>query len=206
MTHPRKLFPWKHTTGKYFTRPLLWALCGTILLGLFLIANPRSAEAFSQKAVDRLFSTKKCVRCDLRSADLTGKDLRAFKLMGAYLIGANLSDANLAGADLRGIWLMRAKLRSANLKGADLRGAHLVGADLTNANLQLTNLKNAKLGRAILTGSTLKKAILSGSNLQATKLDRVRDLKQTQIDRACGDAATVLPSGISISSCRNRVR
>lgn len=131
MTDLRKFFLWRLAIRERFIRPLHWAMCGTILLTLFIIANHRSAEAFSQKAIDQLLATKKCVRCDLREAGLAGKDLRSFKLMGAYLIGANLSAANL---------------------------------------------------------------------------DRVRDLKQTQIDRVCGDPATVLPSGISISSCRDSVR
>jgi len=65
-------------------------------------------RAYSPNDLARLFSTKSCASCDLRSANLRNANLR----------NANLSNADLSGADLRG-----ADLTGANLEGANLEGA-----------------------------------------------------------------------------------
>ena len=55
-------------------------------------------------------------------------------LIGASLIGADLSYANLIGANLS----------YANLSGADLSDANLIGANLSDANLSGAELNSAK--------------------------------------------------------------
>jgi hypothetical protein len=103
-----------------------------------------------------------CQGCDLRNADLSGKNRRNAQLRQADLSGADLTEAdfmgayftcaNLSGADLRGANLQYANLVDANLSGADLRGADLSKTDLSGAVLDSstlydedTNLDGAKL-------------------------------------------------------------
>jgi uncharacterized protein YjbI with pentapeptide repeats len=123
--------------------------------------------------------------------DLRGADLNGANLSGAYLIGINLLGANLIGADLRRANLSYAKLRGDNLIGADLSGVNLSRADLGGANLS-----GANLSRANLSGTDLRDANLSGANLRGAYLSGARELTQTQLDEACGDANTKLPEGL----------
>ena len=71
-------------------------------------------------------------------------------LSGAYLCCANLRSANLSGADLRGAYLCCADLSSANLSSANLRGANLSGVSLSDADLRGANLSGANLRGVIL--------------------------------------------------------
>jgi hypothetical protein len=94
-----------------------------------------------------------CPYCDLRQADLAGRDLRYANFAGADLAGANLNGANLGGAALPG----------ANLTGADLRNAVFDAAtDLTAANLTNARMTGATLGGAVFNFATLTGADRSG--------------------------------------------
>ena len=75
-------------------------------------------------------------RADLRSAVLSGADLRSTDLSGADLRGADLRSADLVGA----------VLRSADLRSADLGGAVLSGADLSGAHTDKKYLQIACIG------------------------------------------------------------
>jgi uncharacterized protein YjbI with pentapeptide repeats len=122
-------------------------------------------------------------RANLWAANLAEASLRGTKLNGAKLQHGQLGNAELTDADLAGAFLIQATLVDATLTNASLAGAFLIDARLTNANLA-----NADLAGADLTG-----AILDGANLSGA-----RNLRQHQLDRACGNAATVLPKGLRI--------
>ena len=66
-----------------------------------------------------------------------------------------------------------------------LDGADLTGADLKDANLSGANLRDANLSEANL----------SGANLSGAK-----NLTQTQLDKACGNADTKLPGGLTLKT------
>ena len=68
-------------------------------------------------------------RADLRSADLSGANLRSADLSDAYLGGANLRSADLSGA---------------NLSGANLGGAYLSGANLDKTYYQVVRIGSRK--------------------------------------------------------------
>ena len=70
---------------------------------------------------------------NLRSANLSGANLRSANLSYSNLRGASLRSANLSYADLSGASLRSANLSYADLSGADLSGANLSGADLSGA-------------------------------------------------------------------------
>jgi uncharacterized protein YjbI with pentapeptide repeats len=88
-----------------------------IILGISLIAfifATAGAFAFRPGSLLQLSNLKKCLNCDLTSADLSGQDINGADLQGANMTGANLSSTNLSGANLRNVELAGAKLSNAN--------------------------------------------------------------------------------------------
>ncbi|NMF67371.1 pentapeptide repeat-containing protein, partial [Brasilonema octagenarum] len=85
------------------------ALCAPLLVTL-----PGYAE--KPEHVKQLRDTKKCRKCDLSGANLSGANLS-----GADLSYSNLSGANLSGVSLRGVNLSGVSLRGVNLSGVSLR-------------------------------------------------------------------------------------
>ncbi|MCX6827889.1 MAG: pentapeptide repeat-containing protein [candidate division Zixibacteria bacterium] len=142
----------------------------------------------------------------LRSANLLLANLDSATLIGTWLQGANLSRAKLRVANLRYANLDSATLIGTWLQGANLSGAKLRGADLQNANLDSAILDSAWLLGADLTGATLRGADLKGAHLDSTNLSgadltNATGLIQKQLDAACGDSLTKLPTGLHIKPC-----
>jgi hypothetical protein len=133
---------------------------------------------------------------DLYQANLSGQSLLGENLRRANLMGANLSGADLTRANLSDASLYSANLSGANLMGANLSGAHLSDANLSGANLYFANLSGADLYRVNLSGADLYRPNLSGANLLGAK-----NLTQTQLDKACGNADTKLPEGLTLKPC-----
>jgi uncharacterized protein YjbI with pentapeptide repeats len=102
--------------------------------------------------------------------ELTGSDLRDFRLSRSLLFRANLNRANLAGANLAGANLSGANLNGANLSEARLYGATLVGADLIGAELPRADLSEAHLSEADLSTANLSEADLTIANLSGANL------------------------------------
>ena len=140
------------------------------------VDSPASSQ---EEAIDRLFETYECVRCDLSGVDLTGEDLQDVNLEGANLQNAILTDANLEGAYLLGANLDNALLDGVSLRAADLPYTSLVKvnleeADLSGANLQKTNLSEAILAGAEISSFTnLKQANLQNADLFEARLEGV---------------------------------
>jgi hypothetical protein len=131
-------------------------------------------------------------------------------LDNADLIGANLNETNLnhgrlSGINLSGASLVNATLNAAELFGANLSGANLNGANLNNAQLISVDLSNATLFNAVLSNTNLNGADLGGAKLNGANLDNADlsdglNLKQDQLNEACG-TMTRLPSGLTIKPC-----
>lgn len=122
--------------------------------------------------------------------DLSGAHIPYVRLFEAKLIGAILRRADLSHADLR-----HAKLVGADLNGADLNDAYLSGADLRNSDLFGADLNGADLNGADLSGVALINADLSHADLTNAFV------AQSELDKACGDEATKLPSDLHIILC-----
>jgi Pentapeptide repeats (8 copies) len=119
----------------------------------------------------------------------------------AQIKGASLSGADLRGADASWAFLVKASLVATHLQGAhliraNLQGAYLFLADLRDADLLFVNLQDADL-----TGADLKDADLGGADLRRADLSTARSLVQEQLEGACGDETTKLPSGLTIKHC-----
>jgi uncharacterized protein YjbI with pentapeptide repeats len=155
-------------------------------------------------------------RFDLYHANLSGQWLAGEDLRGANLNQANLSGAFLDGANLSGAFLDRANLSRAELLQANLSGANLFRANLSGANLYNVNLSDAILYNVNLSGANLFRANLSGAfldgadlsdaylgsvNLSGANLYIAKNLTQTQLDMACGNANTKLSDGLKVKTC-----
>jgi len=121
--------------------------------------------------------------------NLTGLRLSASERQMGIMNGGPI---NLASVRMR-----RAYLRFATLSGANLAGANLAGADLTDARLDGANLVNADLSNAALARTDLAGAKLAGARLDGVNLLEARNLTQSQLDDALGDALTELPSHLT---------
>lgn len=160
-----------------------------LLAALGFVAAVVATPALAQNAgqITQVSRGSSCAGCNLFQADLTGKTLNGLNLSRARLRQADLSltvmnRTSFAGADLRDV----------NAYGGVFGGASFAGADLTNATF---------VG-AFLEGTNFRGSNLSGANFSGAEMARATGLAQSQLDRACGDAATVLPRGLRIPACR----
>lgn len=149
-----------------------------------LIATPAAAQNASQIAAAR--NGADCPKCNLFQADLSGVELKGKNYAGARLRQADLSlgifnRSNFAGTDMRDV----------NAYGALFSSASFANADLTNASFVGTYLE----------GADFRGATLDGTNFSGAEMDRARGLTQARLDRACGDATTRLPAGLTIPAC-----
>ena len=148
---------------------------------------------------------------DFRAAKLKNANLnRAFLVeslfQGANLTNAHLYRANLLEAKLNNADLSRAKLQGARLHGAQLQGAKLLEADLRGAEFQPANIGRVEFGYPGATTNTtvltaydaanLAETDLQLARLEGARLGRVRGLTQEQINKACLDDKTQLPTGL----------
>ena len=113
-----------------------------------------------------------CVACDLRGADLMNTCVKEHDLHDADFDGADATLMCMSFANFT-----NASVRGTELSGANLAGAKLDGADLTGAKTSITSF----LG---------------------TDLRHVKGLTQAQLNVACGDSKTLLPSGFKIHTCQ----
>lgn len=129
---------------------------------------------------------------NLENANLSGANLENTNISSANLKMANLSGAKLLGANLAVIELFNADLRQADLSGANLWNAKLPGANLWEAELEGANLWEAELEGANLARANLENAVLVGAQLKDSK-----GLTDEMLEKAFGDAATYIPSGLT---------
>ncbi len=121
------------------------------------------------------------IKPDLRSADLSNRDLTGINLADARLKGCNfsntiLSRARMSRAILKKAILTRAKLDDALLDEANLKYATLNESNLIAANLRKAMIYNASLGSANLSSATLSYADLRYAKLKSAVL---RDVNAT---------------------------
>ena len=121
----------------------------------------------------KLKSSKSCIGCSFKKANLEGANLQGAKLAQTNMEGVNLSGANLRGADFQ-----NADLWGTNLEKADLQDANFKGARFLQANLKGANLKGAHFQGADLRFVNFDGAVLAGANFQGAKIFGAKINKQ----------------------------
>ena len=86
----------------------------------------------------------------------------------------------------------------ARIKGGDINCS---GCNLSDASFRNTDLSHVDLSGTILKNADLTGAKLTLANIQGADLSTVKGLTQSQINRACGDAATKLPQRLHVQFC-----
>jgi uncharacterized protein YjbI with pentapeptide repeats len=112
-----------------------------------------------------------CVGCNLAGADLSNTCVKEHNLTGADFDGANATLMCMSFANFTNV-----TFRGTDLSAANLAGAKMDGADLTGAKTTITSF----LG---------------------TDLTKTKGLTQAQINVACSDKSTKLPTGLKIHVC-----
>ncbi len=153
---------------------------------LMLVSLSAPSMAQNQSQIAQVRAGSSCPGCNLFQGDFT------------YMEKAGL---NLSGARLRQADMTLAVWNRVRLNGADLRDINTYGAVMSRANFANADLTNASLVGAWLQGSNWSGANLEGVNLSGADLSRGRGLTQSQVSKACGDATTVLPQGLTIPTC-----
>ena len=156
-----------------------------IFYALAVFAFPATAQNAAEIA--KAESGESCSGCNLFQADLSYTEMRNLSFSGARL---RQSDMSLATMD--GVNFSAANLSIANLYGGRFTGANFENADLTDATLVGGSFINADFSNANLTNA----------NLSGAEMSKSIGLTQGQLDLACGDETTQLPSGLKVQQCR----
>ncbi|RKD74207.1 uncharacterized protein YjbI with pentapeptide repeats [Rhizobium sp. WW_1] len=158
---------------------------------------------------------------DLSDANLTSANLEKATLVRAWLKNARADGANFAkieayrsdfsnasanGVSFANAELQRAEFAGAQLKDADFQKAELGRADfdkavLTGANFSFANLSRATLNGAVIDGPTsFGAAFMYLTRIEGVDLSKASGLQQAQVNLACGDNTTILPSWLKAPS------
>lgn len=156
---------------------------------------------------------------DLRHSIFAGANMTKAKLIRTLLNNASADNANFdrvegyravfQDARANGTSFKSGELQRANFAGAQLRGADFEKADLSRvifdkANITGANFVYANLSRTVLTsavfegGLDFKNAFFLFARIEGVDLSQAANLTQQQLDMACGDAATKLPTGLAV--------
>lgn len=157
-----------------------------IIAGTVAILTPL-ASAQSQADISKAKAGETCIDCNLFQAELSYTEIR-----NVSFAGSRLRQSNMTLATMDGVSFNRTNLSIANLYGGRFTG---------------TSFKNADLSRAILVGGSFDSANFDGANLtdanlSGAEMSKSRGLVQSQLNAACGDEYTQLPSGLSVQQCR----
>lgn len=143
-------------------------------------------------AADPVLVSLRPVASGVCACDLSNKVMKRFRMApGSDFEGTRAVEARIAEFEAAGV----------NLEGADfsyavLPNARFSGAILRDASFRAAKLQGSDFTRAVLTG-----ADFTGAELADVDLETAQDLTQAQLQRACGNAGTRLPAGLTLPLC-----
>lgn len=159
-------------------------------------ANLQGANLSFARLEDATFWKAKLLYSDFSNAKLRGTILNNATITESHFRNAHLEGAKLNSANLQNVDFSNATLRKADLSDTSLTGVNFLRADLEEADLGLAKLDGANLFGARLIGTDLLGAVLKNVNLTKST-----GLLQDQLDEACGENVTGLPSNLTIKPC-----
>ncbi len=154
---------------------------------------------------------------DLRNNNFSGANLHKARFIRAWFTGSTADGTDFSRAEgyragLQNISAKNANFESSELQRANFGGSNLTGAnfekaelgrttydkaDLTDADFTLANLSRADLSKATFTKPPrFDRAFMFLTHIEGLDLSGAADLSQSQVDLACGDKGTKLPTGL----------
>ncbi|WP_139792244.1 pentapeptide repeat-containing protein [Henriciella litoralis] len=158
-----------------------------ILIAMAALAVVLPASAQNAGQISKVRNGQSCPGCNLFQADL------------AYYDASNV---DVSGARLRQSDMQLATFDNWNFTGTNLSVANLFGARFNRSNFTNANFENATLVGAYFGSSRFQGANFSGANVSGADFHLSKGLTQSQLNKACGDASTRLPAGLSVPRCR----
>ncbi len=155
---------------------------------------------------------------DLRHTKLMNSNLSKSALARAMLDESHAPDANFEKALGYRTSFVNADLSNANFLKSEMQRANFTGANLTNANFEKSELGRVNFSDADLNGTDFRYSNLARADFRTAKFETPIDftgtylyqtrfegvdlskaigIQQWQIDLACGNDSTKLPSGIT---------
>lgn len=149
---------------------------------------------------------------DFRGASLVKTDLSRVNAARSHFDNSDLSKAVGYRANFDGATVVRSRLLKSEFSRATFIDARVVDvdwsrselgrADFSNAHLQNVNFMYSNLSRAIFAGASLDNVVFFGAytyltHFEDTDLSAVSQLSQEQLDIACGNDKTRLPTGLT---------
>lgn len=149
-------------------------------------AGPITNQAERDAIATRVRGGQSCANCDLFQIDLS------YQAIG----GRDFSGARLRQSELQVVTGDRADFHGANMSLANLFGGRFSSANFTDVNFSGATLVGGYYGNARFGG-----AVLNGANLSGSDLSLADGLTQAQLNTACGDATTALPTSLTVPAC-----
>lgn len=166
-----------------------------------------SESSFDSASVQNVrFNQTVMTGLSARAADFTGSSFNSADLTGTLAQAAVFRDTNFNAAILSSSQFSSADFTNANM--VDIYAdrsiffhATLTGANISNGDFTRANFEKAKIINAVISDSHFERATFAGADLSGSDLSTVTGLVQTQLAGACGDEATKLPEGLTVSPC-----
>tara|TARA_R110002072_G_scaffold49277_35_gene134088 strand:- start:10657 stop:11376 length:720 start_codon:yes stop_codon:yes gene_type:complete len=165
--------------------------------GKFVSANLSTSDFRNARLAGSDFSRAILIRSLLGGADLRDAVLHKVEAHRANFDKAIMTNADMMKGELLRASFVGAKLAESDLSKAELGRANFARADLTGANISFSNLARADFRDSTLVGVNITGAYTYLTRLEGANLRDVTGLLQNQLDLACGDAATLLPQGLT---------
>ncbi|NTJ41749.1 pentapeptide repeat-containing protein [Agrobacterium larrymoorei] len=144
------------------------------------------------------FEKAKLIRTSLASSQLEGANLSKIEAYRSDFSDVNAENAVFLSAEMQRANFENAKLVNANFSKAELGRADFNGATLTGTKFSKTNLSRASFKGASFNGPIdFEDSFLLLTRIEGLDLSSATGLDQRQIDIACGDDKTKLPSGLT---------
>ncbi len=136
------------------------------------------------------------VKASLANANLEGADMSKAQGMRANIQRAVLDRANLTKSEFSRADFANASLIEANLSKANFSRAIFSAADFSGANFSYSNISRADFRGAVLTGANFQGAYTLHARFEGADISDTLGLSYNQLSVACGNDATLLPSGV----------
>ncbi|WOI54263.1 pentapeptide repeat-containing protein [Parvularcula sp. LCG005] len=159
--------------------------------------------ASAQKTVfgDAILAESSARVANFTAAVFHQTDLSAASMQGSVFDQAIFSGSNLGRSQFTGASFIQTVFRDGKAIDARFINAKLNEARFDHVDMRRAVLDGAVLRGATMTNTALHGASLKGADLSGANLALADGLTQYQLDTACGDAQTLLPTGLTVVDC-----